>query len=78
MGVTVLYPDASRVIEPLRTDIPVLYLCMECQEIRIGWPLAKPNVERLVAEPPHCFIMPNTNNGWYADTCMAITTIRFS
>ena len=67
MGVTVLYPDASRVTEPDCTDIPVLYLLHGMSGNQNSW-LKRTNVERLLRGTNLIVIMPNTNNGWYTDT----------
>ena len=66
-GVTVLYPDASRVIEPDCTDIPVLYLLHGMSGNQNSW-LKRTNVERLLRGTNLIVIMPNTSNGWYTDT----------
>ena len=66
-GVTVLYPDASRVTEPDCTDIPVLYLLHGMSGNQNSW-LKRTNVERLLRGTNLIVIMPNTNNGWYTDT----------
>lgn len=66
-GVTVLYPDASRVTEPDCTDIPVLYLLHGMSGNQNSW-LKRTNVERLLRGTNLIVIMPNTSNGWYTDT----------
>ena len=66
-GVTVLYPDASRVTEPDCKDIPVLYLLHGMSGNQNSW-LKRTNVERLLRGTNLIVIMPNTNNGWYTDT----------
>ncbi len=49
-GVSVLYPDASRVEEPADTDIPVLYLLHGMNGNHHSW-LKRTNVERICAIP---------------------------
>lgn len=66
-GVTVLYPDASRVTEPDCKDIPVLYLLHGMSGNQNSW-LKRTNVERLLRGTNLIVIMPNTSNGWYTDT----------
>ena len=66
-GVSVLYPDASRVEDPADTDIPVLYLLHGMNGNHHSW-LKRTNVERILRNTNLIVVLPNTNNGFYTDT----------
>ena len=66
-GVSVLYPDASRVENPADTDIPVLYLLHGMNGNHHSW-LKRTHVERILRNTNLIVVLPNTNNGFYTDT----------
>ena len=65
-GVSVLYPDASRVEDPADTDIPVLYLLLGMNGNHHSW-LKRTNVERILRNTNLIVVLPNTNNGFYTE-----------
>ena len=56
-GVSVLYPDASRVEDPADTDIPVLYLLHGMNGNHHSW-LKRTNVERILRNTNLIVVLP--------------------